>query len=281
MPAITCNIIKKLEELKRTEGSLPPLLEFYGKLLEIQERVGHKIKTPNPVFTKETVKAHAIAGKLLLGFDELIIDWVLLRQAYKEVVALLNEYPELFGVIPQEILTLSPGRVVNKRTVRAWFRGRAIVVGMTATNGTQSLLRAAFAAVLGPFLTTEAAALKGLLEPEMWRRGYCPVCGGNPDFSYLTRETGARWLVCSRCDTEWLFQRVQCPYCENYDQNKLSFFTNDDDGSYRLYVCDQCKHYLKAVDLRQFKDEVLLPLERLTTLDMDRQAQEKGYLPCN
>ncbi len=279
MPARTDSIIKKLKEQEKAEGKLPALLEFYKELLEIQNRVGQKTGLPNPVFTSEAVKAHALAGKPLVGFAELAIDWMLLRQTYKEVTALFHQYQELFGALPEEITALTPGRIINKRTVRAWYRGQPIVLATPITDNTQTLLGAIFSAAVKPFLVREATALSGQLELEMWRRGYCPICGGNPDFSYLAKDTSARWLICARCDTEWLFQRLQCPYCENYDQNKLSFFTNDN-GTYRLYVCDQCKHYLKAVDLRQFKNEVLLPLERLTTLDMDRQAQANGYSPC-
>jgi FdhE protein len=71
---------------------------------------------------------------------------------------------------------------------------------------------------------------------------------------------------------------LQCPYCGTQDQNALAYFT-DDKGLYRLYVCEQCKHYLKAIDLRQAEAEVLFPLERFYTVDMDRQAQEQGYKP--
>jgi len=279
VPARTDSIIKKLKEQEKAEGKLPTLLEFYKKLLEIQNRVGQKTGVPNPVFTREAVKAHAIAGKPLVGFTELAIDWTLLRQTYKEVTTLSLSYQELFGILPPEILALTPGRVINKRNVRAWYRGQPIVLSTPLTDDTQTLLGAIFSAAIKPFLVREAKALNSLLDMEIWRRGYCPICGGNPDFSYLAKDTSARWLVCSRCDTEWLFQRLQCPYCENYDQNKLSFFTNDR-GTHRLYICDQCKHYLKAVDLRQFKEEVLLPLERLITLDLDRQAQANGYSPC-
>jgi len=279
VPASTDSIIKKLEEQEKVEGKLPVLLEFYKRLLEIQNRVGQKIGLPNPVFTTEVVKTHAIAGKPLVGFDQLAIDWVLLRQTYKEVVALFKSYEGLFGMLPQEILALSPGLIINKRTVRAWYRGRQIVVPVPLTDDFQTFMGTIFTASIKPFLSREAETLTSLLDMESWRRGYCPICGGNPDFSFLAKDTNARWLVCSRCDTEWLFQRLQCPYCENYDPNKLSYFTVDN-TAYRLYVCDQCKHYLKAVDLRQFKEEVLLTLERLTTLDLDRQAQDKGYLPC-
>ncbi len=94
--------------------------------------------------------------------------------------------------------------------------------------------------------------------------------------AFLEKEVGARWLLCSRCDTEWLFQRLECPYCGTNEPNALSFFP-DDEGLYRLDVCDQCKCYLKAIDLRKAKDDTLLPLERLYTMDLDRQAKENGY----
>ena len=53
----------------------------------------------------------------------------------------------------------------------------------------------------------------------------------------------------------------------------------DDEDLYRLYVCEQCHKYIKTIDLRHTESEILLPLERVLTLDMDRQAQEKGYKP--
>ena len=279
MPAIEEAIIERLREQEKAEGSLPLILDFYKNLLEIQNRVGQKIEVPNPVFTSEAVKAHAIAQKPLLSFTELAIDWVLLRQIYKEVANLFQRYHELFGVLPEEITNLSPGKVVNKRTVRAWYRGQPTAISANLTDENRQLLGTIFNAALKPFLSREAKALNHLLDMETWRLGYCPICGGNPDFAYLSKDIGARWLVCSRCDTEWLFQRLQCPYCNNADQNKLSFYTNND-GTHRLYICEECKQYLKAVDLRQIKEEVLIPLERLTTLDIDRQAQESGYAPC-
>jgi FdhE protein len=125
-------------------------------------------------------------------------------------------------------------------------------------------------------LTTQAEAYKKLVDQEQWRRGYCPVCGGKADFAFLDKEKGARWLLCSRCDTEWLFQRLECPYCGTTNQNELAYFT-DDSELYRLYICQRCHTYLKAVDMRKTDSEILLPLERVLTADIDRQGQEKGY----
>ena len=53
----------------------------------------------------------------------------------------------------------------------------------------------------------------------------------------------------------------------------------DDEGIYRLYTCEQCHTYLKTIDLRNADAEVFMPVERVLTLDMDRQAQDMGYQP--
>ena len=55
-----------------------------------------------------------------------------------------------------------------------------------------------------------------------------------------------------------------------------TYFASEDD-LYRLYTCQNCKPYLKAIDLRHTESKVLLPLERVLTVDMDRQGQEQGY----
>ncbi|MDD5289423.1 MAG: formate dehydrogenase accessory protein FdhE [Dehalococcoidales bacterium] len=278
MPSTTDSIIRKLEEYEKNDGSLPILLEFYKKLTIIQNDIEQKIDLPRSLFTTEAVTAHAAKGKPLLGFNQLAIDWQLLKQTYEEMSVLFNEYTQLFGSLPAEIRLLQPRQIINKRTVRAWYKGQKIPLSTEINDTTEVLLKNIFHAALKPFLAKEASELAGLIDQERWRRGYCPVCGGSADFGYLQKDNGARFLICNRCDTEWLFQRLQCPYCENSDQSKLSYFT-DDKGLYRLYVCEQCRRYLKVLDQRQTEGEVLLPLERFLTLDIDRQAQERSYQP--
>ena len=279
MPASTDSIIKKLEELKEEEKTLPQILEFYEKLLRIQTRVGQRIDVPNPSARSEAISKQPERGKPLITFDELALDWALLRDTFEEVVSLFAEYPELFGAVPEELMGSRAKRLLTKKAVKAWFKGAKLPPTTITNNVSEALLSNLIHASIKPFLVSYSTALLGLVDQENWRRGYCPICGGNPDFAFLDTERGARWLVCSRCDAEWLFQRLQCPYCGTTDQNALSYFTAEDEP-YRLYVCEQCKHYLKTVDLRQAKSEVLMPLERLLTLDMDRQAQEQGYSPC-
>ena len=268
-------ILEKLNDMEKEEGSLPWLLEFYRKLIQIQTRVGQKLDKPNPGLSKETAQQRMAEGRALIAAGEFTFDLQLLQDTFQEVAALFSEYADLFSNPSREFSQLADF-VLTSESIEAWYEGKSI----PATEGiNQTLLKELTHAAAKPFLTSYASALIDSVEQEWWRRGYCPICGGNPDFSFLSKDNGARWLVCSRCDTEWLFQRLKCPYCNNTDQKTLSYYTGDE-GPYRLYVCDNCKHYLKTIDMRTARPDTLIPLERLTTLEIDIQARDYGYSPC-
>ena len=264
-----------LLEVKAKQERLSPLLEFYLKLLRVQLKVERMLVSRlAPSLPKEAIDKRLAGGVPLIAFDELALDKSLLIETFDKVTQAFAEYPELVGEIPGKFK--EPGVVggLLTKVIGAWFDG--VDVEPVLGEGRLPLQEAILQATLKPFLTSHAAPLRSSIDQERWRRGNCPVCGGRPDFAYLDKERGARWLVCSRCDTEWLFQRLDCPFCRNQDQHKLGYLT-DDAGLYRLYVCEKCQRYIKAIDLRLAKEEVLLPLERLETLDLDRQAKEQGY----
>lgn len=125
-------------------------------------------------------------------------------------------------------------------------------------------------------LNSYAATVAKQLDLEKWDKGYCPICGDSPTMAKLSGEVGIRMLHCGRCETEWRFDRIGCPYCGNKDTGKLSFVTLEDNKQYRLYLCDQCKSYLKTVDERQC-GAVDLFCEDLATADFDKLASSEGY----
>jgi len=268
-------IIRTLEEMQKEGGTLSPLLTFYLKLLRLQSEAEQCFGIPKPGLTKEAIGKRIEQGQPLLTFAELDLDWALVRDTAERAAAVFAEHSELFGQVSESLKT---GQFLTKEAARGWFEGSKLPVPL-AENVSESLLGSIIHAALSPFLTSYAKALLGSIDFERWRRRYCPVCGGSPDFAFLDKANGSRWLLCPRCNAEWLFQRLACPCCGSQDQNALAYFI-DDSGLYRLYVCERCKRYLKAVDLRQAKGEVLLPLERWLTLDIDAQAREWGYTPC-
>lgn len=270
-------IIARLREQENEEGGLPLLLEFYRGLLEVQAKARKRIGVLSPTISGAGVQSRLDRGQPLAGFDELVIDWPLLRETFIRTIAMFGKYPQLFGELPKNLCVPDAGSFLTKKTMKAWYHNNVLPAAIL-NGGNANLVGMILQSAMQPLLSTHAGALKGQVKQEFWHRGYCPICGGVPDFAYLEKEAGARWLVCSRCDFEWQFPRLECPYCRTTDQASLSFFT-DESEIYRLYLCDQCRCYLKTIDLRRTDADILLPLERIYTVDIDRQAVERGYSP--
>jgi formate dehydrogenase maturation protein FdhE len=223
-------------------------MQFYIDLLRVQAEARAFIPACQPVATEAEIKATIRQGIPLLNWNALSLEWNNFQNIYRKIVPVICE---------------STDRTSEKLKTLA---------------SDIPLLHLSFTlhCPLNPFLTAHAEANIEFIPQEQWRRRYCPVCGGKPDLAFLDSESGARWLLCARCDAEWLFQRIQCPYCDTYDHNALGHFI-DESGLYRLYICRRCQSYLKAVDLRHAGSDVFLPLERILTIDLDRQGKELGY----
>jgi FdhE protein len=228
--------------------------------------------------SREAINKRVENGIPLISFAELALDWQLLTATFDETKAVFASYAELFNSSHERLAELSADILLAGQTLKRWYEKQMLPAKISVKNVDRKLINSIVHATMKPFLTSHARKLSDFIDQERWRRSYCPICGGSPDFASLDTERGSRWLLCSRCDTEWVFQRLQCPYCNTQDQNALSYFT-DDVGLYRLYTCERCKQYLKTIDRRQTEDQVILPIERVLTLDMDRQAVEMGYKP--
>lgn len=112
-----------------------------------------------------------------------------------------------------------------------------------------------------------------------WLRPYCPTCGSLPAMGRLEKEVGQRFLWCSVCNSQWQFQRLQCPFCLNADQTRLRYFFTDEASPYRVDVCDNCQHYLKTVDERKLEAErqAVMPVMDLLSISLDELAKNEGY----
>jgi formate dehydrogenase maturation protein FdhE len=259
---IDSKILKKLDDWEK--GSPPGPVELYIRLIRVQIDSKSDITIKVPLLSPEVISDRLSSHKPLLSFDELDIEWTIADKIFREALSIIGEYSD--SATPASDFPL-------KETARAWYESNPL----PKTGIDRDTLRVAIHTAMKPFLSMHAEALLPEVDQKRWRQGYCPICGSRPNFSFLSKdEEGARWLVCPRCDAQWLFQRLECPFCGNKEQKKLSYLT-DDNGLYRLYLCEECKSYLKSIDLRIAEPDVLLPLEWVATLDLDRQACESGY----
>jgi formate dehydrogenase maturation protein FdhE len=273
-------IFARLKDWEDKGGPLPVFVEYYRELMEIQREIESETVLLKPGLAADLLSDHICEGIPLLLFGDFQPDWQQVQESFEQMVMWTAKDG---GISPEEKEDLNNlghnlpllKTLLEKRYLQDSFQGIQEV-----KNFDSELLTSITAAALKPFLRAYSKRLLPEVDQEQWRRPYCPICGSKPDFSYLDRDKGARWLVCSWCDAEWLFWRLVCPYCGTHDQNKLSYFA-DEEGSnlYRLYICKQCSTYIKSIDLRFASPDVLLPLERLMTMNMDKQAQELGYRP--
>ncbi len=152
---------------------------------------------------------------------------------------------------------------------RAWYEA-----GQEAGSPRTVLVQEA----LRPFLHRALDGARTLLEAEeegYWDWPRCPLCGGPPDLALLDGETGARHLVCARCDGRWRYRRIGCPYCGIRDPARLAYFQSL--PPYRLYVCEACGRYLKTVEAARLTRPFVPWVERAITAGLDLAARQAGY----
>jgi FdhE protein len=106
----------------------------------------------------------------------------------------------------------------------------------------------------------------------------CPFCSGRPVAGVMRGEgDGAkRWLLCSLCSTEWPFLRVVCPNCGEQNKDLLPIYTASEFDYVRVEACDQCKTYIKSINLT--RDGRAVPVvDELATVALNIWAEEHGY----
>ena len=271
-------ILERLDELERKERKLPDVLECHRELLQIQAEAKSRIEVRRSTLDRDVADNRLREGTPLLPFGDFRPDWNQVRTVFDQVVTWAGKDRGCPLGESEGLRKIGQNHSLLEEAAEDWYEGHSAADIASAEGVDELVLTAALAATLKPFLLVYAGFLLPYVNQESWLRGYCPVCGGKPDLAYLDKERGARWLLCSRCDAEWLFLRVACPYCGTQDQDALAYLADEEEShSYRLYICERCRTYIKAVDLRSSETDVLPPLERMMTLDMDRQARDRGY----
>jgi FdhE protein len=262
-----------LTEAAQREPDLAPYYELHRTLFELREKAKGEITATLEMADEEVLQARVQRGLPLISFAQLPIDTARFTILAKEIAQILTEYDVEVGD-----RTLPTGDAQWISLAQQQFEaGQAIERQDKEPRETRaSLAQTTVDVALRPYLEWVAEQAMPHLEQEHWKQGYCPVCGGAPDLSTLDEEIGARHLSCSRCNSQWLYRRVGCPFCGTTDHTKLAYYPGDD-KVHRLYVCQDCRHYLKTIDLRKAGRTILLPVERVTTVAMDAAAQREGY----
>jgi FdhE protein len=267
-------ILQELRSQADKRAGLADTIELHCELLEAQAHI--EVPPDRPALSGEEADERLQQGDPLLAPEHLVADGQALAGLCDQMSRIVAERrPELGEALAGIRGWLDERRQQIKAVAVEYLReGRVREGEQAGLDG--YLLTFIFINALRPFLRAQAQALAPWVDDSVWYRGRCPICGGEPDVAALERESGRRRLLCSRCDSEWAFRRVGCPFCGNDDPQQLAYYPSKD-RVYRLNVCEQCRRYLKTIDLRQVAGERLLPAERVLTVAMDVAALEAGY----
>lgn len=248
----------------------PELADTLGLHIAILEARAAVTATAPPLLADDA-RARLARGVPVLRADELTLDWDALARLIQTLCAIAARHrPDQADAFTEIAREMSPSRA--EELARAFLANTFASRVMDHSPLDAFVLNNA----LRPFLSAYARGLGNFVNDAAWYRADCPICGGAPDFAALEKESGARRLLCARCDAEWTFHRAVCPFCSEESPGKIGYHPSAD-GAYRLYTCENCKRYLKTIDLRELAREVNLAAERILTIGMDVAARKAGY----
>jgi len=144
-----------------------------------------------------------------------------------------------------------------------------------ATAGIGFVLNQASRIILEKRAGDIAELIKGLV----WEKGYCPICGSFPSLAVIEEKIGERRLHCSRCNHDWRFSRVICPYCEHEGPQGMDFFFIEDKPQESAFTCDHCQRYLITLYRVSDLNDRDLDVSALGLTHLDVILQEKNFFP--
>lgn len=265
---------ERVTELAQRWDFASDVLRFYDALLGVQERASAQAARDLP--EPETLAAYVA---------EHVIPLVVETSLEHGPTAMQAAIVEHFHEADFEVL------------VEAWLRGEE-------TSPIERFLARASAE---PVLEALGAAAAGAFEVPRDAR-HCPRCGGLPQLSTFAPSpedlvTAHRYLLCSRCSTQWPYARLTCASCGETETTKLVVYgevgasqaeragttvrgiathftpaTADVRFPHlRVDGCTTCSRYLLTVDLE--RDGRAVPLvDEIAAIPLDLYAKERGFI---
>jgi len=270
----------RLKQLRQEKSELEEILSFYAKVLAAQQEMQERISVTEPDLPEDTAKLKIEEGFPLVAREYFQVDKEISALLFQNLCQLsLKENPVLASAGKNLLEAMASERLDFDNLVDAIVQNETEII-KTAANDLDlafPVLQALTKMSIQPSLFVTAAAAAGQTAMDTWRYGYCPICGGLPAMAALVGEEGKREALCSFCGHFWQLPRLGCPFCDTDRQEVLRYFYGEGEDQYRVYVCEECRGYLKVLDTRKGGDPRGLAVDDVATAHLDLLAEEEGY----
>jgi formate dehydrogenase maturation protein FdhE len=268
--------VLELRQLKEDQPELAQAVDLQIQLLQLQRRVQARVPLPPMSLDAAVLQTALAAGKPILTFEQVPIDWSDLRFLVRSTADAMRTHDAIEVDDYRRVEMLSRDAEGLAPAIRNWYdAARPAAAGGRPVPADVAGLEPVLTQAMRPFLSRCAEAVMARSSFAGWEHGNCPLCGGEPDFSVIT-PAADRLLICSRCTTRWRFNQLACPFCMNEDRTRITSFATRD-GRYRLNGCDVCQRYVKAFDGRYAPRPVMPVVDAIATLPLDAAAVQRGY----
>jgi FdhE protein len=259
--------VAELKALAERQPELSAAASLQIELVDALRRIQGRIATASIMMTKEEIAARLSSGQPLVTFDRLPIDWNEARLLFRQVADVLRRHDAVDQATCARLHDIGRSAALPN-LARQWFENGSEDSGV-------EMLDEVLAWSMRPFLARTAEVLAQRAAFGGWKRGVCPVCGGEPDFACITT-SGERLLICGRCQTRWATEPYACPFCGEGDKTRITSFATPD-GTYRVTACQSCRRYLKTLDGRRAGRAVMPTVDSIATLPLDAVVMQRGF----
>lgn len=280
-------IEQQIAYLKKHGHFVDEYLEFYQQILTMQHGKKSNIDQAklSLIYKSVDLDNRLADGIPLLDIGELYIDEIFSEPFFRDLLTLFKQYPAEYPT--EKILSIQTGiqnqdLIINELLINYISKNSDYFNKLADTLQIDLGLLAIIAKIIClPLLEIYGEILKSQLATvnTNWFRPFCPLCGNAPGMARLEKEAGQKYLWCSTCNSQWIFARIQCPFCLTKDQNQLRFFYDEENKSYRVYICDNCKRYIKTIDERETEQDadIFMMTQDMLTQYLDDLAIKEGF----
>ncbi len=270
----------RLNQLRQERTELEEILAFYAKVLAAQQETQQETAIPEIDLPEDRLRLKVEEGFPLIDRGDFQVDKDSSRELFLRICHLsMAENPVLKGAGKILLEAMETGKLDLVKLTTAVLQDDAEVIEGVANDldVPVPVVQALTKLSLQPSLLASVQAVAQRTAINDWQYGYCPVCGGLPAMAALVGEEGKREALCSFCGHFWQLPRLMCPFCSTDKQEDLRYFHGEGDDLYRVYVCEQCRGYLKVMDTREGGDARTLAVDDVASGHLDLLAEEEGY----